>query len=173
MRARDLMTSPVLTCHVNDSLTVAAERMWDGDVGALAVVNDDGKLTGMITDRDTCMAAFTQGHPLQDLLVHTAMAMYVATASPDATIDEIEQLMAEHQVHRIPIVDAAGKPVGMVSINDLVLACDRPDARLANDAKRLLRTLAAICRHRSSVPEAGERVVPRTLAGRESADIFR
>jgi CBS domain-containing protein len=47
--------------------------MWDHDCGAIAVVND-GKLTGVITDRDLCMAAYTQGRALDALLVNTAMA---------------------------------------------------------------------------------------------------
>src|SRR5678816_480962 len=56
MQARDLMAKPTVTCHVNDPLNIAAQRMWDADVGALAVVNDDGELTGIVTDRDICMA---------------------------------------------------------------------------------------------------------------------
>ena len=57
MRAQDLMTQPIATCHVNDTLNVAAREMWDHDCGAIAITGDDGKLAGMITDRDICMAA--------------------------------------------------------------------------------------------------------------------
>jgi CBS domain-containing protein len=138
MRARDLMTTPAITCHVNDPLAVAAARMWDADIGVLAVVNDDGKLTGMVTDRDICMAAYTQARALDEILVHTAMATEVARASADSSIDEIERLMAKRQIRRIPIIDADEKPIGMVSTNDLSIA----------NAPKLAPTLAAICQHR-------------------------
>jgi CBS domain-containing protein len=142
MRAQDLMTSPAITCHVNDSLMDAAHRMWERDIGALPVVNDDGKLTAIITDRDICMAAYTQGHALDELLVNSAMAMNVAAAFPEASLRDIEQLMARHQVRRIPIVDAAGKPLGIVSLNDLALAND--------EESTIAQTLRAICRHRGN-----------------------
>jgi CBS domain-containing protein len=145
MRAHDLMTSPPITCHVNDPLTVAAQKMWNGDVGALPVVNDEGKLTGMITDRDICMAAYTQGRVLEDLLVNAAMATKVITASLDATITEIEELMAEHRVHRIPIIDEAGMPVGIVSMNDLAIESVQPDTAMEHGPSRIAYTLAAIC----------------------------
>src|SRR5687768_8785706 len=146
MLARDLMTCPAITCHVNDTLADAARKMWDADIGAVAVVNDDGKLTGMITDRDICMAGYTQGRALDEILVNSAMAKDVAAAAPDAPLPDVARLMARHQVRRIPIVDASGGPVGLVSLNDLATA-DAP-AETATAA-----TLAAICRHRSSIQQ--------------------
>jgi CBS domain-containing protein len=146
MLARDLMTCPAITCHVNDTLADAARKMWDADIGAVAVVNDDGKLTGMITDRDICMAGYTQGRALDEILVNSAIAKDVAAAPPDAPLPDVARLMARHQVRRIPIVDASGGPVGLVSLNDLATA-DAP-AETATAA-----TLAAICRHRSSIQQ--------------------
>lgn len=119
MNARELMTTPPVTCHVNDDLNVVAQRMWDRDIGMLAVVNDEGRLTGVITDRDVCMAAYTQGQPLGAILVNSAMATNLATARETASAAELEQLMAKHQVRRIPIVDGEGVPVGIVSLTDL------------------------------------------------------
>jgi len=150
MYARDLMTRPAITCHVNDSLTIAAQRMWDDDIGVLAVVNDDGKLTSMITDRDICMAAYTKGRRLDDLLVNSAMAKQVVSASPDATLGDIQRLMADHQVHRIPIVDAAGRPIGIVSMNDLAIESARPKTAMKHDPAQLAHTLAAVCAHRGA-----------------------
>ena len=150
MQARDLMTSPAITCHVNDSLSMAAHKMWDGDIGALAVVNDEGKLTGMITDRDICMAAYTQGRALEDLLVNCAMAKHAFSAPADATLAEIERLMATHQVRRVPIVDKAGKPIGVVSINDLALESQHPKVRSSQQPAAVAYTLAAVCQHRNA-----------------------
>ncbi|HEY5923301.1 MAG TPA: CBS domain-containing protein [Kofleriaceae bacterium] len=145
MRAQDLMTSPAISCHVNDPLKVAAARMWDADIGVVAVVNDDGKLTGMITDRDICMAAYTQGQALDAMLVNSAMAKHVVSARPDTNLSEIEQLMAKHQVRRIPIVDDAGEPIGIVSMNDLAIESVQPDTAMKHAPSKLAHTLAAIC----------------------------
>jgi len=146
MRAQELMTSPAITCHVNDPLNAVARRMWDDDIGALAVVNDDGELTSMITDRDICMAAFTQGRPLEDMLVNSAMARHVFTAGPTASIDEVANLMAEHHVRRVPIVDREGKPLGVVSLDDLAVESVQPDTPLPQGIARVAFTLAAIGR---------------------------
>ena len=154
MHASDLMTRPPITCHVNDPLSVAAQRMWDGDLGVLPVVNDDGKLTGMITDRDICMAALLQGGALDNLLVNAAMARHVVSAMPDATIAEVERLMAKYQIRRIPIVDASGTPIGIISMNDLALASARPKTEPAQAPAKIAHTLAAICAHRNPNQQA-------------------
>jgi len=150
MKARDLMTHPAITCHVNDPLNMAAHRMWDQDCGALPVVNDDGKVTGMITDRDICMAAYTQGRPLDAMLVNSAMATHVVSVSPDQTILDVEQLMATHQIRRIPVVDAEGKPLGIISIDDLAKEAARPESRIKQGMAKVTNTLAAICRPRNT-----------------------
>lgn len=155
MRARDAMTSPAITCHVNDSLAVAAQKMWDSDIGVLAVVKDDGKLTGMITDRDICMAALTQGRALDELLVNLAMAKKVVASSPDTPVGDVEQLMAQHQIRRVPIVDDAGKPIGIISMNNLVIASVRPKAETNHGPSKIVSTLAAISQHRDPEPQQG------------------
>ena len=73
MQAQDLKSHPTITCNVNDSLSRAAQLMWDHACDAIAVVREDGKLAGTITDRDICMAAFHQGLPLAEILVNSAM----------------------------------------------------------------------------------------------------
>lgn len=154
MRAKDLMTSPPVLCHVNDTLADAAKKMWDADTGVLPVVNDDGKLTGIVTDRDICMAAYTQGRLLSDLLVNTAMARHVVSATPDSSIHDVEQLMATHQVRRIPIVDAEDKPIGIVAMNDLAREAAVPTNALKQETADLAQTLAAISQHRSNTDHA-------------------
>ena len=152
MRARELMSYPPVTCHVNDSLAEAAHLMWEHDCGALAVINDEGKLTSMITDRDICMAAYTQGKPLEDMLVNSAMAKGVVTAAPDDSVDDVERLMAEHQLRRIPIVDAEHRPLGLVSLANLALESIRPASHLKQG--RVVHTLASIDRPRPSDEKA-------------------
>jgi len=120
--------------------------MMDGGIGSLGVVNDDGKLTSMITDRDICLAALTHQRTLDEILVNQAMAKSVISARPDSTINEVSELMATHRVRRIPIVDANHEPVGVVALDDLVIESVQPDTALLNGTSRVAYTLAAICR---------------------------
>ena len=152
MRARDLMTSPVITCHVNDPLSIAANIMWDYDCGVVPVVNDDGKLTSIITDRDICMATYLQNRAPSDILVNSAMSTHAISASADASAEDVERLMAQHQVRRIPIVDVDGKPIGIVSMADLAIATAQPGSQLREG--RLVATLASVDRPRHLKPEA-------------------
>ena len=142
------MSQPPIACHVNDTLHLAAHEMWERDCGILPVLNDEGVLSGVITDRDICMAAYTQGRPLDAILVNSAMARHAIAVSPDATIAEVERLMAEHQVRRLPVVDAEGHPIGMVSLNDLAREAVQPDSKLRHGLQKIAHTLAAICRPR-------------------------
>ena len=150
MLVQDLMSRPVITCHVNDPLAIAAQRMWDHDCGALVVVNDEGKATGMITDRDICMAAYTQGRALEDLLVNGAMSKHVTSIRPDQPITAAEQLMTANQIRRIPVVDADGIPQGILSLTDLTIEAARPDTRMKQGATKIAQTLAAVCRARTT-----------------------
>lgn len=149
MKAKELMSSPAVTCSVNDPLTVAAQRMWDHDCGALPITRpEDGKLVGMITDRDICMAAYTQGKNLEEILVNSVFTGHVISGKPDQSLTEIEELMAKHQIRRIPIVDAAHKPIGVVSLNDIIIESAQPDSRLRNSFAKVIQTLAGICDRR-------------------------
>lgn len=154
MHVQDLMSHPALTCHVNDDLTVPAKLMWDHDCGAIPVVRDDGKIAGIITDRDVCMAAYTQGRPLHEILVNAVMAKDVITARPDQHLAVVEQLMSENRVRRIPVVSEDSKPIGMVSLNDLAIEGVQPDTRMKNALAKVAYTLAAVCRPRSAKRKA-------------------
>lgn len=153
MRVQELMSQPAVTCHVNDPLILAAQRMWDHDCGMLPIVNDEGVLTGVLTDRDICMAAYTQGRTLEDILVNSAMAHHVFCLQPDATVSDAEQMMAEHQVRRIPVIDEAGHPVGVISLNDIAIESAQPDSKMRHALQKVAHTLAAICRPRASKHE--------------------
>lgn len=148
MRAQRLMTTPVATCRVSDSLDHAAHLMWEHDCGAIPVVSENGVLVGIITDRDIAMSAYTQGRPLRSIPVSAAMAAVVYSVGSDATLDDVEALMRSRQVRRVPVVADGGRPVGLISLNDI--------ARHANDGKhtpavdrKLVETMAAVCEPRT------------------------
>jgi CBS domain-containing protein len=144
MRAEELMSHPVITCNVNDPLEVAAKLMWDEDIGSIVVVREDGKLAGMITDRDVCMAAFTQSRSLDQLLAHAAMSSSVIAATPDTPLADILRTMAERQIRRIPIVDVENRPIGLVSLNDIANEAIQPDPHIKNPFAHVALTLGAI-----------------------------
>jgi CBS domain-containing protein len=148
------MAHPAITCHVNDSLDIAAQRMWDHDCGVLPVVNDEGKVTGMITDRDICMAALTQGRPLHELLVNLPMSKHVIAVGPDSTIGEVELLMARHRIRRLPVLDASNRPLGVISLNDIAIEAVQPDTRMQHGVSKVAHTLAAVCQPHVSRQQA-------------------
>jgi CBS domain-containing protein len=154
MRVDEIMSKPALTCHAQETLNIAAHKMWEADCGAIAVTNDDGKLVGMITDRDICMAGLMQNVPLSEIPLHIAMARQVYAVQPHQTIEDAERLMATHQLRRIPVVGSDGKPVGMVAINDLIREAARPQSKLRAGVTRLLQTLALICEPREESQKA-------------------
>jgi CBS domain-containing protein len=137
MTVLELMTSPAVTCHVNDTCQAAAHAMRAHDCGAIAVINDEGKLTGIVTDRDICMTAASNARVLDDILVNVAMSTNVLSARPTDKIGEIEELMASHRIRRLPVIDRDGKPIGLISLDDL--------ARKGRGLVEVGRTLASIC----------------------------
>ena len=145
MKISELMTRTVQVCRATDTLDRAAQLMWDHDIGSLAVVDDDDQVIGMITDRDACMAAYTRGRALRDIPVEVAMSKHVVTCSPDDNDTAVADMMAKHKIRRVPVVDEARRPVGVVSLNDLA----RTMARGRDvPATSVAGTLAAICEHR-------------------------
>jgi CBS domain-containing protein len=115
----DAMRKRVFTVTPDDTLAVAAQLMWEKDVGALPVVDDSGVAIAMITDRDISMAAFVQWVHLSESFVATAMSQRVFSCSPDDEIGHAAEIMRKNQVRRLPVVDAAGVPVGLLSLGDI------------------------------------------------------
>jgi CBS domain-containing protein len=143
-----IMSRPVFTCGPNETLDAAAKQMWDHDCGTVAVVDETGRLVGMVTDRDICMAAFTRAQRLSEITVETVMSSDLAVCRTTDPIASLEGRMKEKQVRRIPVVDGSGRPIGIVSVNDLARAAARTGPSKAEDISGLADTLAAICEPR-------------------------
>jgi CBS domain-containing protein len=148
MNVEELMSKPVTTVVAQDMLNIAAQRMWDRDCGVVPVVGGDGRLVGIITDRDICMAAWSKGQPLSAIHVEDAMSRHVFSVKPDQDIDLAERLMAEKQVRRVPVVDANDEPIGILSMNDVAREAARGGSKLKEGIGRVIQTLAAICQSR-------------------------
>jgi CBS domain-containing protein len=151
MKIAQLMTKDPKVCRQTDYLDVAVGLMWQHDLGAVPIIDDEGQLVGIVTDRDACMASYLQGQPLQVIPCAVAMSTHVISCRPQDTDLGVANLMAKNKIRRIPVIDDAQHPIGMVSLNDLALATAR-----GRDvpATTLAGTLAAICEHRPNPSSA-------------------
>lgn len=153
MKARDLMTSDVWACSQDASLSEAAQLMWDHDCGCLPVTDGAGRIVGMISDRDICMATHTRGQPPAQVNVGSAMSRDPITCSPDDSVRTIEGIMRDRQVRRIPVVEGS-RVVGMVGIGDLIRHARVGGVRSALIMPALLKTLDGIYERRQAAAAA-------------------
>jgi CBS domain-containing protein len=146
LRVQQVMTQNVQCCRADDSLECAVRAMWDHDVGAVAVLDDSGRPIAMITDRDACMAAYINGKPLSQLRVADVMSKSLAVARTTDAVSDAEQAMKDHQVRRIPVLDADGRLAGILSQNDLLreAARERESPNKEITALEVTATLAAV-----------------------------
>jgi CBS domain-containing protein len=118
--ARDIMTDSPAVCTPESTARDAAKLMEDNDCGSLPVVEDRNsmKLTGIVTDRDLALRILGRGQG-PDSPVREAMSRNVSCVKPDDKLDEVERLMSDQQVRRIPVVDDQGRVLGIVAQADL------------------------------------------------------
>jgi CBS domain-containing protein len=150
MKVEQLMTRTVKVCRDSDTLNRAAQLMWESDCGFIPVISadGDGRIVGVITDRDIAIAAYTQGRDLAAIPVTTAMARKVLTCKASDGISQAEALMRDSQVRRLPVLDEKGNLVGVISLNDIAREAQR-EARSGGRAEvteqAVAETLAAVC----------------------------
>ncbi len=121
MNVEKIMSHQLTTCGPGDTLEQAASLMWDGDYGCLPVtLEGNRRIEGIITDRDICMAALFKGKALREILVADVMAKTVLTCRTTDDIEHVQRQMQDEQVRRLPVVNADGAVVGIVSMADLV-----------------------------------------------------
>jgi len=155
MKVADIMTREVATCAAGDSLNRAAQLMWERRCGAIPVVDQDGRAAGLLTDRDVCMAAYTQGRRLDDVTVDTAMSRPARTCTPTASAEEAEDLMMAYAVRRLVVVDSDGRVAGVVSIDDVARCGAVWDGRGDVDLERTAMALGEISRRTTTTEEDG------------------
>ncbi len=126
MQLKNLMTREVEVIHPNATLQEAAEKMEALDVGPLPVCDGD-RLVGMITDRDIAVRAVADGRDPGSTTVDDVMSRDPVTLTPDQSVDDAIQIVREHNVRRVPVVQD-GRPVGIVSIGDLAIERDEGSA---------------------------------------------
>lgn len=153
MKVKDLMITDVKTCADYNTLNTAAQIMWDNDCGCVPVVDKEGRVVGMLTDRDISMAAYLQGVPLTGSTVMSAMSKEIVSCKPDDDLLTAELIMRQKKVRRLPVLDGDSRLAGIISINDIAREGQREFAsklpREVTDAE-IARVMAGVCepRHR-------------------------
>lgn len=160
------MTRDVASCAATDSLNAAAKIMWERDCGCVPIVDRNMVLVGILTDRDVCMGAYTQGLNLHLIQVQTVMSGPVVSCLPDDDLITAEKLMRDNKIRRLPVCDSNGKPIGIISLSDLAREAEREQLGGKGRAVRssdLAEVLSAVSEPRPYAamhipfgPEAGE-----------------
>ncbi|MBK9153456.1 MAG: CBS domain-containing protein [Chloracidobacterium sp.] len=119
IRCRDIMTSSVTTAARDNTLRDVAAMMREGDMGSVPVV-EEGKLVGIVTDRDIVVRAVAEGKG-PETSVAEAMTTDIFSVKPDDFAFEAVRLMGDKQVRRIPVVDEDGKLAGIIAMADVAL----------------------------------------------------
>ncbi len=138
MTISDLFHRAVTTCTPRDNLEAAAGLMWRFDIGCLPVLDEAGKVVGMLTDRDISMAAFLQGCPLRSIVVGSVMSKEPATCTAETSVGDVLHAMTKRQIHRMPVVDIEGRLIGIISLNDIARAANAGKLSLADVGQTLV-----------------------------------
>ena len=113
---REVMSTDVDVCTPLDNVFEVATKMKELNVGAIPIV-ENNQIIGMITDRDLVVRGIAEKHPGSNPVTNV-MSEDLVTISPDASLEEASNLMAKHQIRRLPVVES-GQLVGIVSLGDL------------------------------------------------------
>lgn len=125
MKVAQLMTTPVRSCRAWDTLAVAVRLMREHACGCVVVADPAGVAEAVLTDRDVCLCALRTLRPLDQLRVHEAMSTSLHVCAPEDDVKSAAAELAACRVRRLPVVDARGCAVGLLSIDDLARAAGR------------------------------------------------
>lgn len=123
MKIREVMTNPVVRIHPEESVTVAARTLSRYNIGALPVCGSDGRLCGLVTDRDIVTRCLAAGRAPGSTAVRDVMTRQVISARPDMEVSLAAGLMGREQIRRLPVVENE-RLCGMVSLGDLAVKED-------------------------------------------------
>ena len=131
----DIMTRSVATVRSDETIQAAAKRMREMDVGSLPVV-DGQAIVGMVTDRDITIRGVAEGMVAQEARVADVMTPEVRICRATDSVAEAMAQMADHQIRRLPVLDANDEVVGVVALGDLA-------TRQSADTDETLREISA------------------------------
>lgn len=154
MRARDIMTKDPQVCRREDTARRAAELMRDKDCGVIPVVDESRRVIGIVTDRDIAVRVVAAGKAA-DTRLNEVMTPGAKCCSADDDLRDVEHKMAELQVRRIPICDAGGRVLGIISQADIARAAGL-DSEVSEQEIALVLEQISEPTHRSRPRESAE-----------------
>ena len=158
MKVKELMMGTPYHCDLETNLGAATELMWNGNCGFLPVVGSEGKLQGVVTDRDICIALGTRNRLPGEIPVREVMSQKVFACTPEDDVHVALQTMKEGRVRRLPVIAKEENLVGVVSMDDILLRAQPTslgkEPELSSD--EVVRTYRAIT----------QRQVPQVVAKR-------
>lgn len=146
MKVRDVMVEDVKFCSPEMNLGTVAETLWKEGVGTLPVV-EDGRVLGVITDRDIAIALGTRNAKAGDTLVREVALPKLFYCAPEDDIHVALQTMRAQRVRRLPVMDSKGNLEGILCLDDIILFAGEAAAELTY--ADVIETLKAICEHPS------------------------
>lgn len=160
MKVKEIMTQAAVCCGPETNLGRAVELLWERNVGMLPVVSNDGKLIGIVTDRDLCIAMGTRNRLPGDLTVGEVAVRKVFTCKPDDDVHEALGIMSTKQIRRLPVVNNDGVPQGILSMDDLVVhsevgklrgACELSSEEVTQSLKKVYGLKYQVVRTKAAV----------------------
>jgi CBS domain-containing protein len=133
MKSKDVMTEKVVFCYPEDKVAKAAKKMKKADIGSLPIVDnkENKKLTGIVTDRDLALKVIGKGRNPKSTKIKKVMTKDVVTCRTTDEVQKVMNLMAEHQLRRIPVVDKDNRVVGVIAQADVATRLDQPNQTAA------------------------------------------
>ncbi|MBO1626336.1 MULTISPECIES: CBS domain-containing protein [Bacillus] len=116
---REFMSTDIVQCTPLDNVYEAAVKMKEEDIGMIPVV-ENNQVVGLVTDRDLVVRGIAEKHPGSNKITNI-MTTGIVSVSPDDSIEKATELMAQHQIRRLPVVEN-GELVGMLALGDLAIA---------------------------------------------------
>ena len=125
---KNVMTKKIVYCEPNDLVSKAAKLMRSENVGSIPVVENEQtkKLVGIVTDRDLTLRVLADGLDGKSTKVEAVMTRKIVTCFADDSLHTALDVMAEHQLRRIPVVTDKNKILGMISQADVAMRYNHP-----------------------------------------------
>lgn len=129
MKVKEIMTPDAKACTETANLAKAAELMSQNNCGVLPVVTSTGKVVGLITDRDICVAGAKNNKPLASMAVEEVISGDVYACRAEDDIQLALRTMRDNKVRRLPVLDKEGQLKGILSMDDVVLHAEEVTGR--------------------------------------------
>lgn len=157
MLVRDLMRASPKNCGVRTNLAAVTELLWSCGCGALPVVDSNGTVAGIVTDRDICVSLGARDRRPSELVAEDVMSPNVASCRTTDEIHVALNIMRTRKVRRLPVLNQAGKLDGILCMSDLILDARHDDGSgPALSYEDVMNALKGIyCHHSFSIPTTG------------------